>query len=202
MQLVPIIAALRARCPSLEGRVAGAAQFKLLQENQQMPVPCAFVVPLDDSPQDQMAMNAVRQSLRDSFAVIVALDNRSDEKGQGSADTMHAMRAELWAALLGWRPAPIGVDSSQSRYDGITYEGGQVLALDRARLWYQYEFGALMEIDDDDGWQETELENLAHFDGATLSINTLDPVDPNRVSNGLDDRIEVTVPVPKTGVLP
>lgn len=32
MKLVPIIAALRARCPEFQNRVAGAAQFKDLPE--------------------------------------------------------------------------------------------------------------------------------------------------------------------------
>ena len=136
MQLKPIISALRTRCPSFGNRIAGAAQFKLLPENAALAVPCAFVIPLDDSPQESRAQNSVRQALTDSFAVILAVSNVTDEKGQNGAQSIHLLRAEIWAALLGWRP--------DLRYDGINYEGGHLLSLDRARLWYQFEFGALM----------------------------------------------------------
>ena len=202
MQLEIIVAALRARCPTFGTHVAGAAQFKLLPENVALAVPCAFVVPLDDSPQESRAQNSVRQELTDSFAVIVALSNVADEKGQGAARSVDSMRAELWAALLGWRPVAAGVDSSTSRYDGITYQGGNILALDRARLWYQFEFGALMEIEPADGWQGIELAALPHFDSATINIDTIDPHDPNLGSTGPDGHIDEVLRIPKTGNLP
>ncbi len=72
MQLERIVAQLRALCPSLGGRVAGAAQFKPVQEATALPVPCAFVIPLDDRPEPPTALNAVGQDMTDSFGVIVA----------------------------------------------------------------------------------------------------------------------------------
>ena len=184
MQLEPIITALRARCATLGPRIAGAAQFKLLPESAALAVPCAFVVPLDDSPQESRAQNSIRQDLKDSFAVIVAVSNVADEKGQTGAASIHALRAELWAALLGWRP--------DLRYDGINYEGGNLLSLDRARLWYQFEFGALMEIEPSDGWQNIDLATLPHFEGATIQEDVIDPAaDPNLHYPGPDGRIEV-----------
>ena len=194
MQLELIIAALRARCPSLTNRIAGAAQFKLLPEAAALPVPCAFVIPLDDSPSASSSQNSVRQSLTDNFAVVVAISNVADEKGQGSTQSVNALRAELWAALLGWQPS--------DRYDGISYEGGSLLSLDRARLWYQFEFGAAMEIEPSDGWQETELATLPHFDGATINVDAIDPMaDPNVQYPGPDGRIETSFSVPQTGAL-
>lgn len=193
MQLELIIAALRTRCPSFAGRIAGAAQFKLLPENAALAVPCAFVIPLDDNPSEGKSMNSVRQSLTDSFSVIVAVSNLSDEKGQGSAHSMDALRAELWAALLGWQPA--------DRYDGITYEGGSLLSLDRARMWYQFEFGAVMELEPSDGWQERDLATLPHFDGGTIRVDAIDPADPNISNPGPDGRIELGAVFPKTGNL-
>ena len=44
MKLAPIIAALRARCPEFQNRVAGAAQFKDLPEVGKMKLPAAYVV--------------------------------------------------------------------------------------------------------------------------------------------------------------
>lgn len=195
MQLEPIINALRARCPSFSSRIAGAAQYKLLPENAALAVPAAFVMPLDDSPQPSTAQNSIRQMMTDSFAVVVAISNVADERGQTGAHSIDALRAELWAALLGWRPS--------DRYDGINYEGGSLLALDRARLWYQFEFGAAMEIEPGDGWQYTELAALTHFDGGTVKVDCVDPSDPNRVSTpSPDGRYEDGFIWPKSGNLP
>ena len=142
MQLELIIAQMRALCPSFNGRVAGAAEFKPVSEGAALPVPCAFVIPLDDRPEPPKVHNAVGQEMTDSFAVIVGLDNRTDEKGQSGASSVHAIRAEVWRALLGWIPGPVNTVNPATDYNGIFYEGGSLLSLDRARLWYQFEFGA------------------------------------------------------------
>ena len=160
MQLDLIIAQLRALCPSLQGRVAGAAQFKPIAEAAALPVPCAFVIPLDDRPEPPKAQNAVGQDMTDSFGVIVALDNRSDEKGQQASASVHSIRAEIWKALLGWIPGPVNTVNPASFYNGIHYEGGSLLSLDRARLWYQFEFGAAMWIGASDGFEAGALALL------------------------------------------
>lgn len=195
MDLETIIGALRTRCPTFGNRVAGAAQFKLLPESAALAVPCAFVIPLDDSPGNARAQNSVRQALTDSFAVVVAASNVADERGQGAVDQVHAIRAVLWAALLGWQPS--------ADYDGIVYEGGSIVSMDRARLWYQFEFSADMEITPEDGWQDTELAGLPHFDGANINIDVIDPMaDPNVQYPGPDGRIEITASSPVTDNLP
>lgn len=192
MEIEWVIAHLRARCPSFAQRVAGAAEYKPVPEAAALSVPCAFVIPLDDNPQEPMSLNGVRQRLIDSFAVVVAVSNRADEIGQASRGTVTNLRAELWAALLGWRPVAVGGNTADSRYDGIAYQGGQLLALDRARLWYQFEFGAPMEICPEDGYQEIELAALPAFDGFTIKLDISSPSDPNRADpqSGMDGRIE------------
>lgn len=194
MQIEIIIQALRERCPSFAGRIGGAAGFKELEESTSLPVPSAFVIPIDDNPKDSKAINSVRQELTDSFAVIVAISNTVDERGQAAFRSVRDLRAEIWAALLGWRP-----DLS---YNGITYEGGTLLRMNRARLWYQFEFGADMEIGPEDGWQDTELAGLPHFDVANFKADFIDPADPNLQSPGPDGRIEVEFTSPQTGTLP
>lgn len=192
MELEPIIKALRERCPIFSDRVGGAAQFKLLPENAALPVPCAFVIPLDDSPDEARSQNSVRTNLKDSFAVVVALSNTADEKGQAASGGMHAMRATLWSALLGWQP--------DEDYDGINYEGGHLVQIDRARLWYQFEFGASMEIGPEDGWQLPAAGQLPAFKGVDMKVDVIDPI-ANPLP-GPDGRIEFVVPIPKTGDLP
>jgi len=193
MELELIIAALRARCPTFRGRVGGAAEYRVLLETSAFSLPSAYVIPLDDSPEENMSQNAVRQPLNDAFAVIAVVSNTVDEKGQASAGSIHHIRSELWRALLGWSPS--------DRYDPITYDGGTLLSLDRARMFYQFEFAAMMEIQSEDGWNE-EFEP---FEGATFHLNSIDPTDPNRPDPErppMDDRVEVKFTAPQHGNFP
>ena len=197
MNLDLVIQALRARCPSFATRIAGAAQFKALPEAAQLAVPAAFVVPLDDAVEPNQSQNGYRQPLRDSFAVVVALSNGVDERGQAAAATVHTLRKELWQALLGWQP--------EADYDGIVYEGGQLLALDRARLWYQFEFAAGFEIGSDDvgnveTWQAQELAALPLLEEVKFTLDAYDPADPNVAPHGPDGRpeAEAVVSIPTT----
>lgn len=212
MQLELIIAQLRALCPSLARRVAGAAEFKPVQEAAALPVPCAFVIPLDDKPEPPKALNAVGQEMTDSFAVIVALDNRTDERGQGATASVHAIRTELWRALLGWVPGPVNTVNPTTEYNGIHYEGGSLLALDRARLWYQFEFGAQLWIGASDGWEAAALDALPTFgttdaDGSWLpgsalavEVDAIAPMVDRRGQyppNPIADFAADTVPAPR-----
>lgn len=195
MNLELIISQLRTYCPSFATRVAGAADFAVVQESTALLSPCAFVIPMDDSPEVSISQNAVRVPMQETFGVIVALDNRLDERGQASGISVDAIRAELWAALLGWQPEP--------RYDGVVYEGGSLLTIDRARLWWRFEFGAYMEIGPGDGFQEGALAALPAFAGMDMKVDLIDPAaDPNLSYPGPDGRIEHNVPVPVTGDLP
>jgi hypothetical protein len=189
MQIELVISAIRTRCTSFGGRVAGAAQFKLLTETAALSVPCAFVIPLDDNPGKSTSQNGVRMPLTENFAVVIATSNRIDERGQASAHTIHMLRAELWSALLGWRPT--------EDHDGIVYDGGSVVTMDRARLWYQFDFSADMEIGGSDGWQDTALAGLPHFDGVNFRADYIDPADPNIANPGPDGRIEVAFTSPQ-----
>lgn len=195
MNLDLIISQLRTRCASFDGRVVGAANFATVTESTALLSPCAFVIPMDDSPEPSASQNSVRASMDETFAVVVALDNRLDERGQASGKSVHAVRAELWAALLGWRP--------EALYNGIAYEGGNLMTIDRARLWWRFEFSAAMEIGPEDGFQEGQLAALPHFDGVNLKVDMIAPAaDPNVQSPGPDGRIEHDAPIPPTGNLP
>lgn len=189
MNLNLVIAQLRTYCPSFAGRVAGAARFKSLDESANLTVPACYVIPLDDNPGERESMNDVRQRLIEAFAVVVAISNVADERGQAAANTAHdSIRAELWKALLGWQPDNLGCNSI---YRGIEYQGGNLLDLDRSRLWYQFDFGAEMQIGPEDGWQGIELAALPHFDGLTLTE-----------VNGPAGTPSFKETIPKTGNLP
>ena len=191
MELEPIIQALRTRLPVFGERVGGAVQFKALGEKSALPIPCAYVIPLDDNASERLAGNTARQEITDGFAVVVVMSNKPDEKGQGSALNAHNMRTLLWAALLGWCPS--------EEYDPIVYEGGQLMKLDRAEMWFQYEFSATTQITDADGWRNTELNGLPHFDGLDVQVDAIEPFDPNRGATGPDGRNETGGPWPPIG---
>lgn len=157
MKISPIIEALRQRCPTFAGRVAGASEFKPLPETAKMDVPAAYVIPLDDDPDEQRSQTDYWQTVTDAFAVVVLLANTADERGQRAVDQVDDIRAELWKALLGWQPTP--------DYNGITYEGGSLLDMDRARLYYQFEFSASFEIQEEATRQWDDLEQLPAFGG-------------------------------------
>lgn len=196
MNLNLVIAQIRNYCPVFSGRVAGAAEFNMLPETTAMPVPVAYVIPLDDNPGERMSLNDVRQPLMDAISIIVAVSNVADERGQSAVNTARGtIRAALWKALLGWQP--------EADYRGMEYQGGHLIKKDRARLWYQFDFAAYMEIGPEDGWQGVELDALPHFDGMAINVDDIDPAaDPNVSYPGPDDRIEHTIVSPKTGNLP
>lgn len=187
-----IIAALRARATSFGGRIAGAAEYKRLPETANLTVPAAYIIPMDDEAGGQESKNGYQQTVRDSFAVVVVLSNTPDERGQSSITSTLAIRAELWAALLAWAP-----DAS---HGPIVYEGGQLLDLDRARLYYQFEFSAETEILEEDTWQKTANAALGAFIDMNITVDAIDPFDPNRGATGPDGTAEavVLVPVPQT----
>jgi hypothetical protein len=192
-----VIDQLRQHCPSFAGRVAGAARFKRLKEDANLVVPAAYVIYLDDNPREDASLNDVRQRLVESFAVIVALSNVPDERGQAAINNGHeVIRAEIWKALLGWQP-------DKAVYNGTIYQGGHLLDMDRSRLWYQFEFGADMQIGPEDGWQAIELAALPPFEGANIKMDYIDPAaDPNLQYPGPDGRIEHQLRIPKDGNLP
>lgn len=185
MKLAPIIAALRARCPEFQNRVAGAAQFKDLPEVGKMKLPAAYVVPGDDSPGEQKSQTDYWQDLTEGFSVIIFVSNGRDERGQfASYDVVHDVRQSLFKALLGWNP--------EERGNPITYAGGTLLDVNRHELSYQFDFSVLKELSEDDTRQQDELNDLDDF--KTLAID-VDFIDPGHGSDGKPEHhTEITLP--------
>lgn len=162
MNLSPIILALRERCPSFGGRVAGLAEYDSLTERANMTLPAAYVVPLADDPSPpESTANAYRQILQDNFGVIVVLANQ-DRRGQAAYDQVHMMRAELWAALLGWEPS--------DEHGPCHYEGGEIVAMTRSFLVWKYEFSAETEISDADTMHGATLAALPQIEAVQITV--------------------------------
>lgn len=171
MNLAIIIAQLRQRAPIFGQRVGGSAQFKVLPEAANLVTPAAYVLPLDEQPADQQSKNGYQQTVREGFAVVLALSNRADERGQASASDLDTLRKALFKALLGFQPA--------DDYDVIAFEGGQLLHLDRARLYYQFEFSVDYAITTEDTWIPDRNATLPDFAGLNLRVDLIDIFDPN-----------------------
>lgn len=187
MELNTIIAALKARCPSFgdapNRRFAGAAEFAALDEAAKLALPAGYVIPLDDEPLDQQSSNSYYQLVRDMFGVVVVLSNTTDERGQTSINSVHAIRAELLKALLAWE-----IDDE---HHAIEYRGGSLLHVDRARIYYQFEFSAEVQVGEEDTWQAIYNAALPAFEEMGIQVDAIDPYDPNLVTIGPDGRIEV-----------
>jgi hypothetical protein len=189
MKLTPIVAQLRADCPTFAGRVSAGIDWDAVVDSAKLALPAAYVIAAADAAGDNQVQNGVQQLITDLFSVVVVLDS-GDERGQASNDALHDVRSELWRALVGWTP---GGD-----YSPIEYVKGELLHISRARTVYQYSFIADFQLgrnrpgDPPETWHERDLDGLPGFTGATIRMDCIDPADPNLQYPGPDGRIEVT----------
>ncbi|MFL1501151.1 hypothetical protein ACI77J_09475 [Pseudomonas sp. O64] len=188
MKISPIVAHLRQYCPGFLGRVAGGIDFEVVAASAKLSHPSAYVIAAADKAGENIIKNGVRQAIGDHFDVVLVVDTR-DERGQEAADLTHVFRAELWKALVGWRP---GVE-----YDPIEYEGGQLISINRNRTVYRFGFSSSFQLGRNaanqppETWLEFELDGLPEFTGITFNMDCIDPADPNLQRPGPDGRIEV-----------
>lgn len=138
MKLTPVIARLKTAAPLLAGRVAGTAEFEAALDARELAVPHGFVMPLAEGVRASRTAPLVVQAIDERFAVIVAVANTADPRGQAGAELLHDIRAQLWSALIDWPPA---ADLSPCEY-----RGGRHLTMTRGRLWHQYDFACLAVI--------------------------------------------------------
>lgn len=149
MILATFIAQLRANAPMFNGRVAGAAEFTrgLRDYSTSLPLPAAYVVPLAQEADPNDSWGGLQQLVHIGVGVIVELDAQNDRRGQAPAMDLDDVREQVWASVLNLQ---IG-DCRMAR--GTYYTGARSLDLDRARLFYQFEFGADWLITEADGVQ-------------------------------------------------
>ena len=113
-------------------KVAGAASFVAAQEDLKNP-PVAYVMPLGDVAMPNALIGySVEQRVNERFAVILAIRNLRDVRGDAVNADLELLRGKVIASLLGFVPA-VG-------YNPICYGGGRILQLDVSTLWWQLEF--------------------------------------------------------------
>ncbi|WP_085647815.1 MULTISPECIES: hypothetical protein [unclassified Pseudomonas] len=187
MKISPILTQLRAQCPSLAGHIATGVDLALLQGDPNLPMPSAHVSPLADLASTSTAQNTASQPIRDRFEIILALDATDATK---ALDLLHDLRAELWRALVGFKP--------DSNYSAIVYDGGETVSINSSRAFYRLRFFAEFQLGRNlpsqpaESWHERELDGLSSFTGATVRVDAIDPADPNLKRPGPDGRVEMT----------
>ena len=165
MLLSPIILKIRAQETEFGNYIGGSAdlanamEYTLVKE-------AAFVIQLAESVTPNNYDNSINQTITERFAVVVALDNGTTDKdklGLIAYDRLELIRSQLFKALLGWQ-MPC-TNNAGPKTDGLTsYAGGKVLGINRAWLWYQFEFSIDTDINDDDDGIDNGADDLGLFD--------------------------------------
>ena len=187
MKITPILTQLRGQCPSLANHISVGVDLALLQGNPNLPTPSAHVLPLADLVGTSTAQNLNTQPIRDRFEIVLVLDASDATK---ALDLLHELRAELWRALVGFKP--------DSDYSAIVYDGGELVSLNSSRAFYRLRFFAEFQLGRNlpsqpaQSWHERELDGLSSFTGATVQVDAIDPADPNLQRPGPDGRVEMT----------
>jgi hypothetical protein len=196
MKLTPIIKHLRVNCPSFERRVYGGLDWDPIKESVRSATPAAYVICIGDSAEPSDTQGSIRQRVRDVIDVNVEVWN-ADERGQAAADVVDTLRAELWRALVGFKP---GGDGSALQYDD-----GELLLIDRSKVVYRFRFFTDFMIgrtevrfgqpqNPPETWQEVVADGLGNFEGVNIDVDFIDPIrDPNLSMSGPDGRIEIQV---------
>lgn len=187
MNVTTLIAQISAQCPGFQDRVAGGLQWDSARTDDQLALPAAYVLSAGDAAQESTT-NVVRHIVREQYQVNVALAN-SDQYGQAATQELHDIRAQLWAALVGFQPAPDD--------DPLQYSASSMLLIDDNRVVYQFRFftefmlGRTDPAGPPETWQEQVNDGLPLLEGVDMDVDFIDPmVDRNLADRGPDGRIE------------
>lgn len=196
MKLTPIIKHLRKNCPVFARRVYGGLDWNPIAASVQTAMPAAYVICIGDSADPSDISGVVRQKVRDAIDVNVEVWCE-DERGQSAADLIHDLRAELWRALVGFKPGGDGAP--------LQYDDGELLLIDRSKAVYRFRFftefmigrtpvGYGQPLGPPETWQEVEEDGLPAFEGVNLDADFIGPIfDKNLSPIGPDGRIEIEV---------
>jgi hypothetical protein len=153
MILEAFISQLRANAPIFAGRVAGAAEFYAGLKNYttSLALPAAYVLPLGQEAEPNQVWNGLIQIVHKTIGVAVELDAQTDRRGQAPAMQFEEIEAQIFASVL-------NLDIGECRMvRGASFAGARYLDLDRARLWYQWEFMLDWQLTDADGVQPQSI---------------------------------------------
>jgi len=156
MRVVPIILRLRAANTRFGNNIGGTVELDLARDRT-LKSDLAFVIPLNDDANLNPLDNGSNQLITERFAIIVALANdttQKDKAGIIAYDLLHNVRSQIFRAILGWE-----IKGAESP---IYYIGGQLMNINAAYLWWQFDFGYTCRTVEFDGYVDlvgSELED-------------------------------------------
>ena len=126
-----IITQLKTEVTSLK-LVGGAADFAAAAEGVRQ-TPSAFVLPSSERASgSSTGTMVVSQRNIARFAIVIAVQNLRDPRGEKAQADLLTLRNSIMTALHGWEP--------NADFDQIEYNGGKLLQLNDQVLWWQDEF--------------------------------------------------------------
>lgn len=158
--MATIIASLRQNAPIFGGRVAGAAEYVrgLRDYNTSLPMPAAYVLPLGQDAEPNRSYGGLFQIIRKTVGIAVEIDAQRDRRGQDPGMLLETIEGQIMASVLN-----IYIPECRMT-QGAYFAGARWLeGLDRARAWYQWEFGLDWQVTDMDGVQPQSVP-LAHIE--------------------------------------
>lgn len=176
MRIAQISLKLRAAKTDFGDFVAGSAELAIAIENT-LTREMAFVIPLIENARDNQLQSAIDQRVAERFGIVVALKNdnsQAQKLGLVAYDRLHDIREQFFNSLLGWE-----IPEAESI---IYFRGGKLLDVNRAWLWYQFEFE-----------YESRLGVVRKTDALQTDIGAVDSASKiesyGRVIYGLVDRV-------------
>ena len=154
MRIVPIILRLREANTRFGNNIGGAAELDIARNNT-LKADMAFVIPLNEECPINPNDNTINQTITERFSVIVVFANdttQKDKVGIIAYDLLHEVRSQLFQAILGREIC--GAESL------IYYAGGQLLNINAAYLWYQFDFEYTVRVVGFDGYSDLEGSQL------------------------------------------
>ena len=114
--------------------VEGAAELEHVIKSGVRVTPSAYVLPLSEAATSTAsATMIVTQKVTTSFAVVYAVKNLSDARGNKAIETiLRDLRLKTLAALVGWGPG--------SGFNQCEYAGGSLLRLAKGTVYWKDKF--------------------------------------------------------------
>lgn len=138
MNVATVIERLRTNAASFSQRVYGLAELYAadFESKEGTSRPCAFVTLSADDAQNGTEEIGITPHILEQFGVVLCLSNTTDDDGQTAQQSVHALRAEVFGAILNWSPA--------AGYLPVQYVGGRFLAANKVSYLYQLSFSTLL----------------------------------------------------------
>lgn len=131
----PWIDRLKSQVGDFQGRVYGAADYASAKSLGGQRVPAAYIVPVRDSAErNLLSEGQVMQRAMLRIAVVLAVRNVADGRGDAGNAELRLLRDQVLNALVGWKPA----DLTQE----IEFDGGAVDQFRQQTLWWADVFRA------------------------------------------------------------